>query len=93
MPAGLRLPPMPAALEHLWEWFCELSASRSGNGGGPNPIAFTEIEAWIRLTGRAVQPRDVRAILRIDQAYFTTLADQDRRREAARRAQTARTSR
>lgn len=90
MPQQLRLPPIPAALQHIWDWFCELSAARSGNGGGPNPIAFTEIDAWSRLTGRLLAPRDVQALMLLDQAFFTELAEQDRRREAARRAAAAR---
>lgn len=90
MPERLRLPPIPAAVQHIWDWFCELSASRSGNGMGANPIAWTEIEAWARLTGRLLAPRDVQAIAALDQAFFTEQAEQDRRREAARRAQAAR---
>lgn len=94
MPAALRVPDIPAALAHVWEWFCELHGSRSGNGGGPNPIAFTEIEAWARVTGRLIQPRDVQAIMALDSAFFTELAEQDRRRAASRRrSQASRSSR
>jgi len=90
MPAGLRVPEIPAALEHLWGWFCEISAARSGNGGGPNPIAFTEIEAWARLTGRRIRPRDVEAIMLLDGAFFAHLGEQDQKRRAAERAKGAR---
>lgn len=93
MPEALRLPPIPAALAHIWDWFCELSASRTGNGGGANPIAFTEIEAWARLTGRLLTPRDVRAIGLLDGELFRIWSEQDRRREAARRAQSDRNRR
>jgi len=90
MPAGLRVPEIPAALAHIWDWFCELSFSRTGHGAGPNPIAYSEIEAWAVLTGRQPAPRDVRAIGMLDRAFFTELAEQERRRDAARRAQAAR---
>jgi hypothetical protein len=93
MPAKLRVPEIPAALEHLWQWFCELSGSRSGNGGGPNPIAYSDIAAWAALTGRLPAPRDVHAIVALDQAFFTELAEQDRRRDAARRQREARGAR
>lgn len=93
MPTRLRVPEIPAALAHLWDWFCELSAARSGNASGPNPIAYAEIAAWAGLTGRLVAPRDVRAIALLDQALFDVIAEQDRRREAARRAKTARGNR
>jgi hypothetical protein len=90
MPQKLRLPDIPAAVAHLWDWFCELSGARTGSSGGPNPIQFSEIEAWARLTGRALAPRDVQAIALLDQAFFAELAEQDRRRDAARRQQAAR---
>lgn len=90
MPQGLRLPPIPAAFEHVWDWFWELHLARSGNGGGPNPISYAEIAAWAALTGRGPHPRDVRAIAALDQAFFTEIAEQDRRRDAARRAASAR---
>ena len=86
MPAGLRLPPIPAALQHIWDWFGELSAARSGNGGGPNPLSFVEIEAWARLTGRLPASREVQALMALDQALFTLWAEQERRREARRKA-------
>ena len=85
MPDGLAVPDIPAALAHIWEWFCDLHAARSGNGGGPNPISYSEIMAWSLLTGRAPAPRDVRAIMDIDAAFFSELAEQDRRRDAADR--------
>lgn len=90
MPAALRLPRIPAGLQHVWEWFGELSAARSGNGSGANPIAFSEIDAWARLTGRTPEVREVRAIMALDQALFTLWSEQDRRRDAARKAQEAR---
>jgi hypothetical protein len=92
MPAGLRVPPIPAALEHVWEWFSELHVARSGNGGGPNPISYSEIAAWAALTGRSPQPRDVDGIVALDGAFFAELAEQDRRRDAARRAAQARSA-
>lgn len=85
MPDGLRLPDIPAALAHLWEWFCELSGARSGNGGGPNPISYSEVMAWALLTGRAPAPQDVRAIMALDAVFFAELGEQDRRRDAAQR--------
>lgn len=84
MPQKLRVPDIPVALLHLWEWFCELSAARSGNGGGPNPISYSEVQAWARLTGRRPEPRDVQVIMMLDQEFFAELAEQDRRQQAAR---------
>lgn len=88
MPQRLRVPEIPAALSHVWDWFCELSAARSGNGTGPNPISYAEMAAWSELTGRPLAPRDVRAIALLDQAFFTEIAEQHRRRDAARARET-----
>lgn len=90
MPQKLRVPPIPAALDYLWDWFCELSGLRTGHGGGANPIQPSEIEAWARSTGRSPAPRDVRALLRLDQEFFSVLAEHDRKRDAARRQATKR---
>lgn len=57
---------MPAAAEHLWQWFVELDAARSSNGFGGNPIGFGEVEAWARLTGRSPRPWEVTALRRMD---------------------------
>lgn len=93
MPAGLRPPPIPAALSHIWGWFAEISAARSGNGGGPNPIAYSEIEAWARLTGRVPEPRDIHAIKLLDAELMRVWAEQDRKRAEARRRELDRKAR
>lgn len=90
MPQALRLPDPPAALDHVWDWFWELHMARSGSGLGANPISYGEIAAWAALTGRSPGPREVRGIVALDQAFFTEMAEQDRRRDALRRASTPR---
>jgi hypothetical protein len=70
----LQPPPLPAACRHIYRWFQELSFARGGNGFGPNPIRYVDIAAWSELTGSAIRPGEVRAILRLDQVYLTELA-------------------
>lgn len=47
-------------------WFCELSAARTGTGFGANPISFSEIEAWAKMTRSKPTPREVLLIRKLD---------------------------
>jgi hypothetical protein len=59
-------PVCPEPVAHLRSWAYEL-VGRSGVGmGGLAPLRYSEIEAWARLTGRCVTPRDVAALLALD---------------------------
>lgn len=61
--------PLPWALRHIWEWFHELAGRAGSNGFGPNPLSYTEIAAWARLTGRHPQPHEVQLLLRLHDAW------------------------
>ena len=41
----------PYSLYHVWVVFTHLSATRSSNGFGPNPITYQEIESYLNLGG------------------------------------------
>lgn len=56
--------------KHVWEWFLELHAARSGSGFGPNPIGYADIDAWARLSRRRLAAWEVAAIRAMDQAYL-----------------------
>lgn len=60
----------PAEIAYLRDWYDELARGRSYNGmtGTPNPITYSEVDAWARLTQRAVTPEEVNALLRLDSA-------------------------
>lgn len=68
-------PTLPAGVVHLWNAFAQLSAARTGNGFGPNPIPYSEIDAYSRLTGQAFLPWEVDAIRALDDAYVTAAAE------------------
>lgn len=69
--AGLAV---PEAGRVLWRVFIRLSEARAYSPIGPNPISFSEIDAWCRLMNVPLQPHHV-SILRamdvvwIDQFY------------------------
>lgn len=52
-------------MEHIWEWFLDLSLARPV-GYGPTPISFSEIEAYSRLMGVEITPWEVEQLRRID---------------------------
>lgn len=56
---------MPGLCAHLWRWFQELAATRQ-SGFGANPISFSEIDAWARLTRTRPAAWEVRALRALD---------------------------
>jgi hypothetical protein len=59
-------PDLPYHLTYLWGWFGELAGRRQSNGMDVSPIAWREIEAWARLTGRDPKPWEVQALVKLD---------------------------
>lgn len=66
-------PKVPEGATPLWNAFCELDAARTWHAHGPNPIAFTEIEAWSRLTRWPLEPRHVAMLRAMDLALLGEL--------------------
>lgn len=82
-------PEVQACVWHLAEWFFELNARRQYTDSAPLPITFGELSNWAGLTGRYLQPREVLAIMEMDDAYLQVSAAEaeavQARREAAQR--------
>ena len=67
---------IPFEAEHLWNWFWQLSNARGSSGfGGASPLCFTEIRAWIEVTGLTVRPWEIDAIRAMDGAYMQAQAE------------------
>lgn len=66
--AALEGPPAPPELEYLLGWAIELGEGRRYGMNGPEPISYTDIDAWARLTGRAPAPHEVQALVLLDRA-------------------------
>lgn len=60
----------PEAGTLLWNAFQRLSARRSYHMAGPNPISFSEVEAYCRLMRLPLEPRHVSVIMAMDQAWL-----------------------
>lgn len=64
-------PKCPPSLEYLKGYLYELHG-RSGVGQcGLAPLSYQTVEAWSRLTGRSVTPREVNALLILDGILLT----------------------
>lgn len=75
LPEELRdAPALPFSMEAHWRWFTDLHFRRSSNGYSPNPISFTELDAWSRLRGVQLSTFDVDAIMQLDTVYFAHLS-------------------
>lgn len=57
-------------LAHLFDWFTEINRGRTGNGYGPNPILYSEIQAWSCLTGIKITPSELGVLKTLDSIYL-----------------------
>ncbi|WP_166486329.1 phage tail assembly chaperone [Cereibacter sphaeroides] len=71
--AAGRNPLVPEAGQVLWQAFWQLSRCRTFHAAGPNPIAWTEIEAWARLMRTPLEPHHVRILAALDDAWLDHL--------------------
>lgn len=86
--ARIEEPEIPAAGEHLWQWFWEIGSGRGPGGFGPEALSYQEIDAWTRLTGWNLTSWEVSAIKMMDQAYLrgvSEVAKEERQRNGPRR--------
>ena len=65
---GKPRPPEGAGI--LWGAFLALSRTRTCGPTGPNPISFSEIEAWARLTRTPLEPRHVETLVEMDRLWM-----------------------
>ena len=61
--------PEPGRL--LWQFFVDLSATRTYHMAGPHAISHAEICAWARLHRWPLEPHHVAAIRAMDDAWLT----------------------
>lgn len=70
-------PEFPEPMRYLWDWYHELAAGRGVGMSGLLPIAYQDIDAWSRLTGHAVTPVEVRALMTLDAVFRHPGEDED----------------
>ena len=72
-------PLCPDELVHVMGYFYELAAARPAGFAGPSAISYSDIESWLRLTGRTVDPFEVQCITAIDGEFRKAAATASRR--------------
>lgn len=82
IPPQLDLPPIPFELQHIWDWWEDLDATRQ-RGLATNPITYTEIERWAFLLKINLDPFEVRCIMALDSAYMACHAEQQAKKAAS----------
>lgn len=75
-------PDVPPEVDHVVEWFWELSNRRPEGMSGPRLIPWSDLQAWLALTPNYVERGEVDMLCAMDHAYV----DQLRIEREARRA-------
>lgn len=68
--AELRCPPCPALVQYLWATFQRLSNRRGSSGFGPLPISWSELRAFMDITGRRFTAWELDMIEALDVVYL-----------------------
>jgi hypothetical protein len=73
--AAPKAPVLPPEAVHVWNAFVQLSSARTSNGFGPDPVTFTEVAAYVDLTGDVLDPWEIEAIREMDHAFLVSAAE------------------
>ena len=68
--AELEAPEVNPAGRYLLNMFSELSSTRQGGMGGPNPITYLEMKAYSDLKDCDIEPWEVEVIKLLDSAFM-----------------------
>lgn len=63
-------PIVPEAGRLYWRMFIDLSSARTWSAAGPNPIAWSEIDAWARLRRWPVRNRHINVLRAMDRIWL-----------------------
>lgn len=82
----------PYRTEYLWRLFIDVGSCRGINESGPQPISWSELDAWGRVNGLNLTSYEVEAIRKLDSRYLKIVGDHRRQRmeEMRRDAETSR---
>ena len=73
-------PDLPQLAAHVWLWFCELHAKRTGSGFGHNPITWEAMAAWAQLTRCQPSVQEVQWLQALDRRYLEIVAEASRKK-------------
>jgi hypothetical protein len=69
------MPEFPESLRKVWHYFFELCAARTSGMNGADPLIYSEIAAWDKLTGAQITPAEVAVIKKLDYEYMSHQAE------------------
>jgi hypothetical protein len=72
--AELECPPFPQAAERAWGVWHRLRTRRGPGATGPAPITWTDIDAFLRVTGNRLASPEIGFVEIIDNAYLKSTA-------------------
>lgn len=64
----------PYEFFHIWIAFQALSATRSSNGFGPNPITYNEIMSYMCCMGDDLSSDDIEILKQVDLIYLSKIS-------------------
>jgi hypothetical protein len=73
--ARLEGPPIPESVEYLWGWLMELHGRSGAHMSGINPLSYSTVAEWARLTRTDVDTLEVRALMQLDAALLARTED------------------
>lgn len=65
------MPVFPVAARYLWRTYLRLRRRTPGGFSGPQPIAWNDIDAFVRRTGITLAPWEIAVIEQIDDIYLS----------------------
>lgn len=80
MEEELRIPPLPLAIEYLWDTYLRLRRRISSSGFGPSPIGWADIGWFVEVTGFRLQSWEVELLEEIDNMYLAQAMKKDEAR-------------
>ena len=74
-PEEFPLPEIPMEAIDIWDWYWDMRSANGSGFGGPEPVKYTEMEAWSRLTNTELPPGCVRLLRVLDMQYVNSRID------------------
>jgi hypothetical protein len=68
--AELAMPPFPRAAAYIWQAYRRLRRRAAVGFSGPQPIAWSDIDAFLRRSGVWLRPWEIQIIESIDDVYL-----------------------
>ena len=73
--AKLTPPPLPRSYVPVLGWFFQLHRRRGVGMHGEQPVSWTDMDAWSRMTGHQPTRDELQLLERCDMAYFAAKAE------------------